>query len=482
MSGEAKKSDVGYYLACAFGLFLMFGFGRVVPPMWGLPEVGMQVIGVFLGLVWLWSVAEIIWPSILGVMALGMTDYCNMNQAILNGLGNSTVWQLMMVMVLIGAINESGCGEVLANKILSIKFIQGRPMLFVWIFCVAFMSVAVFLGMLACVLLAWGIAANILKQAGYSRNDKFSKLFVIIIFLACNFGTTVLPFKGVKLSLLKAFSNVSGGEIAYFAYMAFTYFGGVITVTLFILAMKYLWKADFSKLSNVNFDSVKMEANSFTTEGKLYFVGFGIALAYILITSFVTIPGEFYTWFKKIGSTGIFAMIVGVMSIFKYNGKPLLSFKKMAKHIEWNGVFICAAAIQVASALVSDNCGVIALCERVLSPFFAGFTGYLFVVAAVVVCVGLTNVANNIAVGMLMLPIVMSFAAPLGLDINLVGLVVVFSVQLAWMLPGASAPAALLHGNEAVDTIDIYKYGGVAMLVCMGVIAFVLYPLFSLFM
>ena len=219
----------------------------------------------------------------------------------------------------------------------------------------------------------------------------------------------------------------------------------------------------------------------FTPEGKIYFAAFATALLYILITGLVKINNPIYTWISSVGSASIFALIVGILSMVKYHGQPLISLKKLSKHIEWNGIFICASAIQVASALVDESCGVLALITNTLTPIFSNFTGYLFVIAVVVFSAVLTNIANNIAVGMLMLPLVMGFAQPLGLNINLIGILIAFTVQNAWMLPGASAPAALLHGNENITTIEIYKYGFVAMALLIAVLAFIMYPAFSLF-
>ena len=145
----------------------MFGFGYL-PPIGAITETGMQIVGIFLGLIWLWSTVEVIWPSILGIIALGMSDYCSMTDAIKNALGESTIWQLFMVMVLIVGINESGCG--------------------------------VFIGFLATAMLGWSILYNVMEQAGYKKGDKFYPLATIGVYLAASIGSTVLPFKGVKLS------------------------------------------------------------------------------------------------------------------------------------------------------------------------------------------------------------------------------------------------------------------------------------------
>lgn len=35
----------------------------------------MQILGIFLGLVWGWAFCDLAWPSLLGMAALGVTDY-----------------------------------------------------------------------------------------------------------------------------------------------------------------------------------------------------------------------------------------------------------------------------------------------------------------------------------------------------------------------------------------------------------------------
>ena len=55
-------------------LFFMFGF-RFLPPFGGLNEISMQVIGVFVGVIYGWITLSIGWPSILGLVAFGLTDY-----------------------------------------------------------------------------------------------------------------------------------------------------------------------------------------------------------------------------------------------------------------------------------------------------------------------------------------------------------------------------------------------------------------------
>ena len=54
MTTLAKKQpkDTAYYIKSAIGIFLMFGFGYL-PPIAPLSHLGMQILGIFVGLIFL---------------------------------------------------------------------------------------------------------------------------------------------------------------------------------------------------------------------------------------------------------------------------------------------------------------------------------------------------------------------------------------------------------------------------------------------
>lgn len=67
------KYPVSKVIHSAITIFLMFLFGRVIPPFGGITEVGMNVLGVFLGVIYGYCTCEIAWPSILGFVAYGLS-------------------------------------------------------------------------------------------------------------------------------------------------------------------------------------------------------------------------------------------------------------------------------------------------------------------------------------------------------------------------------------------------------------------------
>ena len=52
--------------------FMMFGFGYVVPPFATITEMGMRILGIFLGLIYGYTVWSIVPVSIMGIVAFGM--------------------------------------------------------------------------------------------------------------------------------------------------------------------------------------------------------------------------------------------------------------------------------------------------------------------------------------------------------------------------------------------------------------------------
>ena len=52
-----KMADPKTYIHIAIGLILMFG-GQFLPPIEPITEVGMQVLFIFIGVIYLWSTVE----------------------------------------------------------------------------------------------------------------------------------------------------------------------------------------------------------------------------------------------------------------------------------------------------------------------------------------------------------------------------------------------------------------------------------------
>ena len=66
--------NTSYWIHIMITILWMFAFGHLSAPE-PITPYGMQILGIFIGLVWGWSFCDLAWPSILSMVALGLSDY-----------------------------------------------------------------------------------------------------------------------------------------------------------------------------------------------------------------------------------------------------------------------------------------------------------------------------------------------------------------------------------------------------------------------
>ena len=80
--------------------------GWFIPPVEPITEVGMQLVGIFAGLVWLWTFNGMLWPSLLGIVAIMFSDYGNFITILAASFGNFSVWAAIFMMAVFGVIEQ----------------------------------------------------------------------------------------------------------------------------------------------------------------------------------------------------------------------------------------------------------------------------------------------------------------------------------------------------------------------------------------
>ena len=90
MSAKQKGYSISYFIKLAIMLLLMFGFGAL-PPMGQMNEVGMKVLGTFIGLLFGWSCLGIILPCFVGFVALSFSGIASPSELTMGCFGSEVV-------------------------------------------------------------------------------------------------------------------------------------------------------------------------------------------------------------------------------------------------------------------------------------------------------------------------------------------------------------------------------------------------------
>ena len=114
----------------AIGVAIMILF-RFLPI--SLPEVtpvGMEIIGIFIGTLYLWTTVDPLWSSLMSVAMIGLSSYKPMAALLVEFMGNVTVIQMLFLMLLAGALVTNKITMYIGRFFLTRKITNGRPWMF----------------------------------------------------------------------------------------------------------------------------------------------------------------------------------------------------------------------------------------------------------------------------------------------------------------------------------------------------------------
>lgn len=454
------KTKKGYtpmmYFHIIVTLVLMFGFG-CLPPFSTLTPVGMRLLGTFLGVIYGYSMCEIIWPSLFAFIAFGLSGFpADMNAGIASTLGNSTVFQIITQYFTAGAIIIYGFGKWFIRWSLSQKIFKGNPIFYTWCFMFIFMWSAIVLSQIAMALLLYAIWNDIADSCGYDKDSSFRYYGFGGILISMVMGGGMIPYKSWMLGLANTWLDVTGGAINLGFMFLLTGLTGAIVITLYVILGAKLFKVDFSIMQTFDVNKMDEDSKHLRPRAKR------IIIVYMLLSLLTIFAGTvtnnpvsvFINSTLTVG--GVYCLcsaILMVMPSGEGDGKPAIVFNDI-KHndaaVSWPVILMCAITIPLASAMTNESTGILPWITGIFEPIFAG-KGPMFILAfTVIVMMILTNVGSNIAFGGAMIPLISPFVIAAGMNPVVAGAALIWIANMGLILPGASAPASIFHGRSEI--------------------------------
>lgn len=468
MSGqETADRQMMKYVNSAIAVLFMLFF-RFLPAPAPMEPIGMAILGIFIGAIYAWCTVSLIWPSILALTLLGLTGYCTVPEAYATAAGNNTVLLALFMMLFASIIGESGLTQWIADWIISRKISQGRPWVMSFMLLLAAYIATVFVDSVPAILICWGFLYAICEQIGYKPRDKYPTLMIIGIVFASIMGFGFFPFKIAVVANYGFLASAMGGPVdySYGAYIIFSFIFGLLGVVMYVLMCKFILRPDVTLLKNADMAALASAKKSINGRQKLTIALLAVLILALLLPSFLPKTLFLGRLLANIGTTGIVALMVGVVILINYQGKPLAEFREMMdKGVSWDLIFMIAAALTLASGMTSDLTGIKPMLMQIVMPLLGGKSAFVFCAVFMLVAMVLTNLINNIVVSAIMIPILYTFS--LELDFNPVAMVAVFIYvcNMAIMLPSSSPSGAMIHGNrEWVSGGDAIKYAIMTMI------------------
>ena len=460
MAEKAKKEKKDlYWVHVVIGFAILILFSWVFPAPSPITPLGMKVVGAFLMMVYTWSTIGTLWPSLLGLFFVsisGVGGDAGLNGVWMQAVGNYTVLLTLFAMVLFGAVDEVGDTLYICKWLLTRKVFAGRPFVFLAIFYLCCFVLSTLVSPISGLIIMWPISLRLVETMGVTRDDAFWKFFFVGMFLCMTLGQPFFPFMGAQLIPCSAFASMTGTSIPMLPYMLVNLIMTFLIMAVFLLLIKVL-RVDISKLKDVNPDMIEeqMPLPPMDLRQKAFLWMIPIYLIALIVPSFLPKDNPVVAFLNSLGVLGVTVAFFVFFLVARFNGKPMLDMKEVAyKQFNWGIFFMIAAAVFTANQLSSPATGVSAWLVQVLDPILGnqsemGFIAIMFTVALLI-----TNFANNAAMAVVLLPVVIQFSAKLGIDAMPVAMGVILMVFVAMLTPAASPHAGMMWGRK-----DIYSPG-----------------------
>lgn len=482
-----KRYDAPKLILSAVAVILMF-FAKFFPPVLGLTDVGMQILGIFIGTLLLWLFVDTTWPSVLAMVALVLSPLYTYSQVMSGSWGNWIVAFLIFSNMVTYTLTQSGFLKRVAIWFITRPMAQKSPWLFLGLLFLAPLVIGAFMSPIPTFVVFVPIIEQIFVELGYTKGERFPKLITLGILAVSSISTATTPIAHTfPILAMSLYAKDTGSTIDFLSYTAAGVASGIIMFLGILLLFRFVFKPDMSRLKNLDVNTLSKNQDKLSVQEKVSLAVFGVVVVLWMLPGVLKYIAPSVASFLDSLGTPVPAMIgVILLSIIKVEGKPMLNFKEAAsKGVPWNAIILVAATMILSSALTNADAGITTALISLISPLVQGMSATMFVLLVIMLTAILTNfISNTVAVTMLYsiaLPIV--FAAPeMGVNPAALASMIGAASCVAMATPPSTAHAALASGTGWLDTKVMLSHGMLITILCGLTLALVGYPIAAVLM
>ncbi|MCD8329855.1 MAG: anion permease [Lachnospiraceae bacterium] len=469
------------WIVVILSIFLMFGT-PLLPPLFGLSSLGMQVAGIFVGTILLWLFVSTSWPSVLCIIAFMFTDLYTYSSALQASMGGWIVSFVLFSSMVTYVLGQTGFLKRGAVWFVTRPFTKKNPWIFVALLFLAPLVIGSFMSPVPTFIVFVPIAEQIFHELGYQKGDKFPQIIILGILFFASLSTITTPIAHtVPILAMSLFEQDMGYSIDFVQY---TIFGVVSAAVIFVVAMllmKFVFRLETDRLKNLDTEILKQGVTKMSREEKYSLIVFAAVVVLWMAPGLISgILPTVSSFLSSLGTPTPAMLGVVALCLIHVDGKPLMKFTEAIAKAPWTAVMMVAATGILGSALTSEKAGITVVVTDALSPLIGNMSPMVFVLCISIFTVMLTNFASNTVT----VTLIYSIALPLvyggaisGVNPAALTSIIGAGACVALATPPSTAHAAVAAGTGWLNTDLMLRYGLVLSLVAAVLLAVVGYPI-----
>lgn len=461
-------------------LLLMFGVG-CLPPIGSMTPFGMKIFGIFIGAIFGWITIDLIWPSVVGTIAFGLSGaYDSMESCFAAVYGSQTALMLLGSIFACALIAKADLSSVIVSKLTNLKIAKKSPFIMSFFFFLSAFIIATLSHSIVASMLVIGLYRTMVQECENMPSQHYTNSYWLVgIALSACFGDLTFPFKPTAYGILGTYMAFTGSEISFVKYMLFFSSALFCLMILYVLVGRFILHVDMSFFQKTKFTTQTVTVSKYQKTCLIFLLLMMVALMIPSIFTSSTFP--LVTLLSYLGLGGICLSSIAVMMLWHCDGKPLMSLPDLSSHFNW-GIYLCISFfIPLGSFIGSESTGISATLSTIFQPVLSGLSPIVFLIAVVIFAAILTNFLNNMVVSILFISIMFSLQSYLGgINMEAATFAVVLGSYAACATPAANPCNAYIFSNtDLISFKNQLKQGCKACVMIIMFILVIYYPISS---
>lgn len=461
-SGVNKKIIRNYInIAIIFGVMIAFHF---IPAPAPITTLGMQVIGIFIGMIYGWMTCGMLWPSLAGILMLGFSEYCASPEAALGmALTNATAMMMLVAFIAFNYVAGTGLTEWIATWLITRKFTIGKPWVFMIFLWVAGILIAGVFNVVILIIMMFEFVIPLFKEMGYTKDDMFP--VYMLLGISANLGLcTVWPaFLPHSIYTRGIIASALGHPLTTLQYTMCIAVPLLTMVVTYIFVGKFILRIDTSKFKAGSAAlAQKMQENKgkgLTTEQKHGAIVLALFILGCAVPAILPTTWPIISTLNRMGVVGVSTLtVIAVIVLMKKDGTTLTTFDRLMHAMDWNMILLTAAIMTIAASITSQGTGIVAYLSMVIIPLLSKMSVLGFVILVMIVMCIVSQFSMNMVLQMIFAPILGPILLQAGYNPMIAVMAVYFGTQLAFLAPSGSMMAAMVFAKtDWVKPRNLYK-------------------------
>jgi len=382
------------------------------------------------------------------------------------------------------AMNENGLDKRISLFILSRSFLKGsfKRIILALIGLTAFFSMWV--SNTATTAMMLPITLGILSSL--KINDrKITTLILLGIAYSANIGGLATPIGSTpNIIAVGLLSETAKIDISFFEWVSFGF--PLVLIFLSIIAWYILKKipTNLNKFDNSFIRNDYLTLPKFSKNEKFISVFFLLTIFFWFFPSlcklFLGSKHEITLFAKTRFDSGIVAMFFSsFLFIFPLGEKVKTLKQNDIKNIDWPSLLLFGTGLSLGKTLFAT--GLADIIGSGILDIFSSSGVLILLTVLVYFTIFATEVASNTATASILIPIIIAMSLNLGEPPQIFSIAIALACSLAFMLPVATPPNAVVYGSELVEMKDMIKLGFKLNLIFGGLISILFYCAYKLY-